>query len=91
MKILIEKNVKTFADGRVEEYYRVKYKRGWWYPFWMYLEQHYSHANSEVKNFSVLEDAKKAARKLRDDHIGPDHVVTDLDVNGKPVLNYSGG
>lgn len=25
MKILIEKNVKTFANGRMVEYYRVKY------------------------------------------------------------------
>lgn len=91
MKILIEKNVKTFADGGVQEYYRVKYRRGFWWPFWQYVEQHYAHANSHVKDFPDLEDAKKVARKLRDEYIGPDHQVTDLDIDGKPVNNYSGG
>lgn len=91
MKILIEKNVKTYSTGKVVEYYRVKYNRGFWWPFWQYVQQHYTNANSEVKDFETLEEAIRVARKLRDEYDGPDHKITDLDIYGVPVHKYCGG
>lgn len=91
MKILIEKNVKTFANGRVAEYYRVKYNRGFWWPFWQYVQQTYAHSDPDIKDFYSLDEAKRVAMKLREEYIGPDHKITDLDIDGNPVNNYSGG
>lgn len=91
MKILIEKNVKTYANGRVVEYYRVKYNRGFWWPFWQYVQQNYAHSDPDIKDFETLEEAKRVAKKLAEDYTGPQHVVTDLDINGEPVNKYCGG
>lgn len=83
MKILIEKNVKTYANGRVIEFYRVKYKYGWWWPFWKYVEQTYSHSDPETKDFNSLDEAKRVAKNLYVEYVGPEHEVTDLDINGE--------
>lgn len=89
MKILIEKNVKTFANGRVVEYYRVKYNRGFWWPFWQYVQQHHAHSDPDIKDFDSLDEAKRVAKKLAEDYTGPQHVITDLDIHGEPTI--SGG
>lgn len=87
MKVLIEKNVKTYVNGRVVEFYRVKYKRGWW-PFWQYVQQHYTRSDPEIKDFNNLEEAKWVAKKLIEDCVEPHHKVTYLDIDGEPVNKY---
>lgn len=59
MKTLIEKNVKTYANGRVVEYYRVKYNRGFWWPFWQYVQEIYTLSDLDIKDFETLDEARK--------------------------------
>lgn len=91
MKVLIEKNVKTYANGRVVEFYRVKYTKGLWWPFWDYVQEYYPHSDPDIKDFETLDEAKRVAKKLLEDYTGPQHVITDLDINGEPVNKYCGG
>lgn len=86
MKVLIEKNVKTFANGRVVEYYRVKYNRGFWWSAWQYVKQV---GGTSTQDFETLEEAKRVANKLAEEYNGPKHIITNLDINGDPVNKYS--
>lgn len=87
MKILIEKNVKTYAFGRRTEYYRVKYKIRWFSP-WRYWQC--GGSDPEVVDFESLTEAKRVAERIREELIGPVHQITDLDINGEPINKYSG-
>lgn len=88
MKILIEENVKTYINGTVRLYYRVKYNRGFWWPFWQYLR---SKTDDSIQEFDNLDEAKRVANKLSEEFVGPKHEITDLDLDGYPVYKYHGG
>lgn len=89
MKILIEHHKKEYPEMTLD-YYHVKFKRKWWSP-WSYIERPYSHSNPETRRFVSLAEAIRVAKELRAKYDGPNHIVTDLDINGEPINKYCGG
>lgn len=94
MKILIEEHTQEYvlqADGekRIEKFYRVRYKLGWWWP-WRYVQRQYSHSDPEVKDFKTEAEAVRVAQALRMEHQGPKHTVQLLDENGGKINHMRG-
>lgn len=93
MKIVIEEHEEQYQETldtlRVDQYFRVRYKYGWWTP-WRYVQRQFAHSDPETRDFKNKAEAVAAAHSLRQQFLGPKHTVKLLDEDGESLFKYSG-